>query len=112
MALRNDGQLPPPVLDELREVLRQRNPQDPPLPPRTEAVEDEEVDQPVPADELQEPAPPQSSGWGWKGLTGLYAGAMATGGLFAVGLVATGHAAKKVYDAWATAPREEPEVTV
>lgn len=57
MALRN-GQLPPPVLVELRKVLNQRNPQAPPLPPP-----DVEVDQPLPADEQQEPAPRQSSGW-------------------------------------------------
>lgn len=101
------GQLPPQVLSELRDALRRRNPQAPPLPPR-----DVEADQPLPADEQQEPAPPQSSGWGWKGYTALYTSAMATCGLLGVSLVATGHAAKSVYS-WATAPMEdEPEVAV
>lgn len=104
---RRQGQLPPKVLRELREAFHRRNPPAPPLPPR-----DVEADQPLPADEQQEPAPPQSSGWGWKGYTTLYASAMATGGLLGVSLVATGHAARRVYG-WATAPRkEEPEVTV
>jgi hypothetical protein len=98
-------QLPPQVLRELKGELRRRSSQAPSLPPR-----DVEVDQPLPADEQQVPAPPQSSGLGWKGYTALYASAMATCGLFGVGLVATGHVVKKVYDL-ATAP-EVPEVTV
>ena len=118
MAVRNAGDLflqngelrqgpPPQVLAELREVFLQRNPQAPHLPPR-----DVEVDQPVPVPEQQVPAPPQSSGWGWKGYSALYVSAMATGGLLGVSLVATGQAVRRVYS-WATAPSEEnPEVTV
>ena len=92
-------QLPRHVIDELTEVIHQQKPQAPPLPPR-----DEDVDQPVAVPEQQVPAPPQSSGWGWKVAYGL----SPTLGLLGVGLVAAAHGATKVYG-WATAPREDEQ---
>ena len=92
------GQLPPQVLDELEEVLRQRNPQAQPHLPR-----DEEVDQPHPVDEQQVPAPPQPEGWGWKAA---YAVGTTLFGAMGFTTVAVVHGTKKLVDL-ATAPREE-----
>jgi len=113
MAVRNAGDLflpngerrqgPPAFLDELRRVLHRRNPQAPPLPPR-----DVDVDQPLTAGDLQEPAPPQSSGRGWKWAYAAGATFFGAAGLTAVGAA---HAATKLVR-YATAPKKNLEVTV
>lgn len=96
----------PPVPDRVRQAQLSPVPvqpvQAPPLPPRDDVV------QPVQAPQPQ--GLPQSSGWGWKGYTGLYVSAMATTGLFGVGTVLAVQGAVKgakgLYG-WATAPSEK-----